>query len=221
MIGHALIDQLGGRDDDAFLEDVRCIRRDRTRPDAADIGEMRPAHHKGAAPVAQKHRGQKHLIIRMRDGAFAAVAVIIPIEITRPDGLDRKPLKHRAADIAKDRHVRTHRHHAISVEQGGVEILLLANKGRDRGALQQRFHLGLCRPDGAPDDFQDDGIASCHDGTPSRWQATLRPGEIMRRAGVSSRQRATAWRQRSWNAQPAPVRGASERLPRMGRAERS
>ena len=68
-------------------------------------------------------------------------------------------LEHRAADVAEDRHVGADRHHAVGVEQGGVEILLLADEGGDGGALQQRLHLGLGGADRAADDLQRDGIA--------------------------------------------------------------
>ncbi len=83
LVGHALVDQLRRRDDDAFLKDVGGVGADRAGAHAADVGEMRPAHHEGAAPAVLEDRRQQHLVVGMRDRAARAVAVVVPVEVAR------------------------------------------------------------------------------------------------------------------------------------------
>ncbi len=75
----------------------------------------------------------------------------------------------RAGDVTEDRHHRAYHHDAVGIEQGGVEILLLADEGADRGALQQRVHLRLRRADGAADDLQLDGVEALHQSAMKAW----------------------------------------------------
>ena len=159
LVDHARIDQLGRRDDNAFLVDRGGIGADRAGMQTADIGKMGPAHHEGTEPVAVKDQGQQDLIIGMRHGPVGAIAVIVPVEIARAHAVARKLLEYRRRQITEDRHHGADRHDPAFVEQGGVKVLLLANEGRDGGALDQRFHLALCRHDRAPNNFHGDGIA--------------------------------------------------------------
>ena len=57
---------------------------------AADVGEMRPAHHEAAAPAFMEHRRQQHLVVGVRDRAARAVAVVVPVEVARPHRLGRE-----------------------------------------------------------------------------------------------------------------------------------
>jgi hypothetical protein len=159
LVGDAGVHQLGRRDDDAFLEDVGGVGADRAGAQAADVGEMRPAHDEAAAPAVVEHRRQQYLVVGMRDGAARAVAVVVPVEVARPHGVGREVAEHRAADVAEHRQVRAHRHDAVGVEQRGVKVLLLADEGGDGGALDQRLHLGLRGPHGTAHDLEGDGIA--------------------------------------------------------------
>ena len=167
-VGDTAVDQFRWRDDDAFLEDVSGVGRDRTGTQAANIGEVRPPHDEGATASGVEDRSQEHLIVRVRDRAAAAVTVVIPIQIARLNGLNRKMLEHRAADIAEDRHVGADRHHAIGVEERRVEVFLFANERGNGGAFEQCLHLRLRRAHGTANDFQRDGIAWCHSGSPER-----------------------------------------------------
>jgi hypothetical protein len=93
-----------------------------------------------------------------RRPAWNTGAVAVPIEIALAHRVGCEAVEHRAGDVAEDRHHRAHHHHAIGVEQRGVEILLFADERADRGAFQQRVHLRLRRADGAADDLQPDRI---------------------------------------------------------------
>ena len=111
------VDQLGRRDDDAFLEDVGGVGADRAGAQAADVGEMRPAHDEAAAPAVMEHRRQQHLVVGMRDRAARAVAVVVPVEVALAHGVGREVAEHRPADVAEHRQVRADRHDAVGVEQ--------------------------------------------------------------------------------------------------------
>ena len=87
--------ELGRRDDDAFLEDVRGVGADRAGAHAADVGEMRPAHDEAAAPAVVEDRRQQHLVVGMGDRAARAVAVVVPVEIALAHGVGREVAEHR------------------------------------------------------------------------------------------------------------------------------
>ena len=158
LVGDAFGDQLRRRDDDALVHDVGRIGADRAGAEAADIGEMRPGHHEcDAAPVVEDRRDQ-HLVVGMRDGAARAVAVVVPVDVAGLHAVRGEAPEHRPHHVAEDRHHGADGHHAVAVEQAGVEILLLADEGGDGGALDQRLHLALRRADRAADDLQDDRI---------------------------------------------------------------
>ena len=69
LVGHPRIDELRRRDDDAFLVDVGRVGADRAGPDAADVGEMRPAHHKRATSAVVEDGCDQHLVVGVGDGA--------------------------------------------------------------------------------------------------------------------------------------------------------
>ncbi len=174
LVGPAGVDQLGRRDDDAFLENLRRIRADRAGVQAADIGEVRPAHDEAAKPVAEKHRRKQHLVVGMGDCSARGVAVVVPVDVAGMHGLDRERVEDRRGQVAEDRHHRADRHHAPGIEDRRVEVLLFADERGNGGALDQRLHLGLGRRDGAADDLQRDRIAdravrTCFRPLPGHW----------------------------------------------------
>ena len=175
LVHHALGDQAGRRDHDAFLEDVGRVGADRSGAQAADIGEVRPAHDEGAQCAAVEDGGEEHLVVAVGHCAARAVAVTEPVKIARPHGFGRETLQHRRRHVTEDGHVGADGELPGRIEQGGVEILLLADEGADGGAFQQRLHLRLCRPDRAAHDLQRDGVADALAGRHG-VRARFRPG---------------------------------------------
>ena len=123
---------------------------------------MRPPHDKRASLTATEDGCEENLIVGMGHRAAAAVAVVIPIQVPGLDGVDGEVLEHRPGDVAEDRHVGADGHHALRIEQGGVEVLLLADEGGDGGAFQQRLHLRLGGAYGAADDLKRHRVAGSH-----------------------------------------------------------
>ena len=157
-------DQAGGRDDDAFLEDVGGVGADGAGAEAADVGEMGPAHDEGDAFAAVEDGGEEDLVVAVGDGAMGAVAVVVPVEVARLHGGGRELGQDRGGDVAEDGDVGADGEAAVVVEEGGVEVLLFADEGADGGSFEEGLHLRMGGADGAAEDFEGDGVAG-HGGT--------------------------------------------------------
>ena len=154
FIDDARVDHLGRWHDDTLLVNRSGVGANRAGVQAADVGEMRPAHHEGAEATAVEHRRQQHLVVRISHGTLGAIAVIVPIEIARLHCLAREVLEDRGSQIAEDRHHRTHRHHAALIEERGIKVLLFTDEGRDGCPFDEGFHLALGRHDRPANDLQ-------------------------------------------------------------------
>ena len=121
---------------------------------------MRPGLSKSDDLIAVGHRTSEDLVRRMRHGAVRGVTVIVPIDVALAHRRARIVFEDRTDRIAENRQVGTDDQPALAVEQCRIEILLFPDEGRHRGALDQRFHLALRRPQSAAHDFQGDRIAA-------------------------------------------------------------
>ena len=95
----------------------------------------------------------KHHVRRVRDAAARAVAVVVPVEIAGPHGLGRVLVEDDLREVAEERHHRAAHHAPARVQDAGEVVVLLADERRHRGALDDRFHVRLGRPQRAADDL--------------------------------------------------------------------
>ncbi len=147
LVGHhALAHHPHGWHDDALLEDVGAVGRQRARPHAADIVEVRPRLREGRELAVGEHGRQEHLVGRMGDGALRGVAVVEPVDVAGAHGVERVVLGDGAHHVAEHGQVGADDQAARRVEQSGIEVFLLANERRHGRALDHGLHLALNGP---------------------------------------------------------------------------
>ena len=125
----------------------------------ADVPEVAPRLGEGDEPAPMEHGGREDHVGRVRDAAARAVAVVVPVEIARPHRRRRILLEDGGHQVAEERDHRAAHHAPPPVEDAREVVLLLPDEGRHGRALDHRLHLGLRRPQRAPDDLARDRIA--------------------------------------------------------------
>ena len=103
---------------------------------------------------------------------------------------------------------------AVAVQERGEKILLFANEGAHRGAVDQRFHLLAGRPQRAGDQLQRDGIGrrlAAHGPSPSSVRMKLPPSSISHRWPGRINVVVSNWSTTPGPAMTWPARSASRR----------
>ena len=113
----------------------------------------------GGELAFREHGRDEHLVGRMRDGALGGVAVVEPVDVAGTHGVERVVLGDGADHVAEHRQVGADDQAAGAVEQGGIEVFLLADERRHGRALDHRLHLALDGAQRAAHDLQRDGVA--------------------------------------------------------------
>ena len=153
LLEFALLVNLDGRHEEAFLVDLPCIGGQRPRNLASDVGHVAEHGRPGNQPSIAVDWHEHEPIIGVTDRAIDRVRVVREKDVAFLDGaviaLHETP--NERAELA-DHHL------ALDVGDHRKFVVLLADAGRHRGTEQHRIHFEARISERAFNDVDRDGV---------------------------------------------------------------